>query len=94
MKYSSTVQAERVKALTRGKTKSEMVIVEKEKNLMAQHRSSSLEKPYGEAVGLGLFDAANVACTIVDICLQWIFQKIAPFDTTVMVVPMLNTTSP
>ncbi|VDL79891.1 unnamed protein product [Nippostrongylus brasiliensis] len=69
MKYSSAVQAERMNALGRaGKTKSATSIVRKEKQLMAENRSNSLEKATdGEKVSLGLFDAANVMCTIVDI---------------------------
>ncbi|VDO71454.1 unnamed protein product [Heligmosomoides polygyrus] len=68
MKYSSAVQTERVKALSRGKTKSATAIVQKEKHLMAEHRSNSLEKQeQGDSVSHGLFDAANVMCNIVDI---------------------------
>ncbi|KAK5972902.1 hypothetical protein GCK32_004877 [Trichostrongylus colubriformis] len=67
MKYSPAVQTERAKTLTRGKTQSATVILQKEKNLMAAQRSSSLEKNEGESVSVGLFDAANVVCNIVEI---------------------------
>ncbi|ETN78401.1 hypothetical protein NECAME_10371 [Necator americanus] len=67
MKYSPGVHAERMNALSKGKTKSATAIIQKEKHLKTENRSSSLEKNAGEKVGLGLFEAANVMCNIVEI---------------------------
>ncbi|KAK6746435.1 hypothetical protein RB195_012499 [Necator americanus] len=54
-------------ALSKGKTKSATAIIQKEKHLKTENRSSSLEKNAGEKMGLGLFEAANVMCNIVEI---------------------------
>ncbi|VDM85857.1 unnamed protein product, partial [Strongylus vulgaris] len=63
-KYSPGAQSERVRTLSaKGKTKSAMSIVKKEKHLLTENRSNSLEKQTGD-VGFGLFEAANVMCNI------------------------------